>query len=199
MEKININLAIFEYDDKRISYPLLMGAALIILIISGLSVHLFLNNQIDIKEYEKNIVRLGQENITLKSNNTPIYQKLDSVEIETIHKEIDLINELIIKDIFPWDKLISNLERDMPAGIKLLDLTMSDDLSKLKLQCKAVSVRDISSFLTQLNSSKIYRNNNLLNLSVAQENVLQESQKGENLVITFEIESSVVKDQLFTN
>jgi len=199
MEKMNINLATFEYDDKRISYPLLMGAVLIILIISGLSVHFFLNNQMDIKDYEKNIARLGQENIILGSNNTSIYQKMDSLEIETIHKEIDLINELIIKDIFPWDKLISNLERNMPTGIKLLDLTMSDDLSKLKLQCKAVSVRDISSFLTQLNSSKIYRNNNLLNLSVAQENVLQESQKGENLVIKFEIESSVVKDQLFTN
>ena len=199
VESININLATFEYQDKKITYPILIGAALIILIISGLSIRLCLEQQRDINEYEKKITSLGIENIQRKSNHNPMYQKLGFEETETIKKELDLINELIIKDIFPWDKLMSELERKMPAGIRLLNLTMSDDLNELKLQCEASSMRDISAFIKQLNSSMIYQNNNLLNISVVQENLLQATRKGNSLIIKFEIESSVAKDQLFSN
>ncbi|MBW1911627.1 MAG: PilN domain-containing protein [Deltaproteobacteria bacterium] len=199
MKTINLNLATFEYQDKRIAYPILIGAALIIIIISGFSVQFYLGNQNDIKEYEKKIARLEQEHMKRQKIYTAKHQDLDSGEIEAIQKEIDFVNELITKDTFPWDKLMNSLERNMPAGIKLLNFTISNDLKALKLQCKALSIRDISSFLNKLDGSKIYRNNNLINLSVAQKNVSQESGKGEGLVIKFEIESSVARDHLLAN
>ena len=199
LETIKVNLATFEYQDKRFSYPILIAIALIVLVLSFIFAQMSMNNQAEIREYEIRIQRLEQEFVLKKRMKEEKSDHLKAKEIESIKKGIDFINKLIISDIFPWDRLLDSLETSMPSGITLLKFDMTKDQKKMILQCKAKSINEISTFLSQLNDSKIFRNNILKNLSVEQKNSSEENIQGKEFVVKFEIESRIARDALLSS
>ena len=197
MEPIKINLATFEYQDKRLSYPAMLATALVVLFFSFLSIRTGINSQGEINEYEKIIASQEQSAIKkqqIKKENT---RRLKDGEIESLKKDIDFINGLIKMDAYPYDRLLDSLEACMPKGIVLSELKMSKDLNMMTLTGKVDSMDKITVFITNLTDSKNFKNNNLLNLSVVQQNNQQEDSSSMDNGITFEIESSIDKNQIW--
>lgn len=200
METIKINLATFEYQDKRLSYPVMLLTAAIVLVLSVFAIRSGLNNKIEIKEYEKKIAEQDQNIITRqRANNKENVIRLKDSEIESLKKEIDFINGLIDKDAYPYDRLLDSLELYIPEGIVLSSFRLSNDLNKVVLEGKADSMNEITVFLNKLSDSKIYNNNSLLSLSIAQEDIIQEESISMDDGIGFEIECSIDKDQVWIN
>lgn len=197
MEPIKINLATFEYQDKRLSYPVMLLTAAIVLILSVFAIRSGLNNQIEIKEYEKKIAEQDQNIVTRQRINMENIVRLKDSEIESLKKEIDFINGLIDKDAYPYDRLLDSLELCVPEGIGLSSFRLSNDLNKVVLEGKADSMNEIAVFFNKLSDSKIYNNNSLLSLSIAQENIIQEESISMDNGIGFEIECLIDKDQVW--
>ena len=197
MEPIKINLATFEYQDKRLSYPVMLITALIVLLVSFFSIKTGINTQGEIKENENKIAEQEQNIIKRQRIKKENIKTLKDSEIESLKKDIDFINGLITMDAYPYDRLLDSLELSVPQGIVLSSFKMSKDLNKAVLNGKADSMDGISILLNRLNDSKIYKNNNLLNLSVAQENNTHEEAISFDNGITFEIESTIDKDQVW--
>ena len=197
MEPIKINLANVEYQDKRLAYPVMLITALVVLLVSILSLRSGINTQGEINEYEKTIDSQEQGVIKkqqIKKENT---SRLKEGELASLKKDIGLINGLIKMDAYPYDRLLDTLEVCMPQGVVLLDLKMSKDLDMVTLNGKVDSMDKITVFINNLNDSKILKNNNLLNLSVSQEGNQEEGSSSRDNGITFEIECSVDKNNIW--
>lgn len=195
METIKINLATFEYQDRRISYPVMLVAAVIVLLISSLSIKTGLDRQAKIKEGEKIIY--NQEQSALKRQQIEKAPKLKDAEIESIKNDANFINGIINQHAYPYDRLLDALEDGVPKGVIISSFGMSKELNKVILDGKSDSMNNITLFLNNLNDSKIYKNSNLLSLSVSQENNTEEGPTSSGNGITFEIESVITKDQIW--
>ena len=198
MEPIKINLATFEYQDKRISYPVMLVSALIILLISILSIRTGISTQGEIKEYEAKIAKQEQNVVKRQHIKKEDVITLKEGEVESLKKDADFINRLITTDAYPYDKMMDSLEVCVPQGVVLLSFKMSKDLDKVILGGKADSMDKINILLNKLNDSTIYKNNNLMNLSVGQEKGTQGDETSIDNAITFEIESAIDRDKVWT-
>ena len=190
METIKVNLATFEYQNKRFAYPFLIGALLLVLILSAYSIHRGIINHSEINEYEKRITQLEDRSLTGQKSNSTKRPELTSRDIESIKENAEFINRLIDMDTFPWDKLLDSLELMVPSDITLSSFSMSDDLDKVHLQGIARSIDDIGKFINKLNESDIYRDNTLISLSVSEEDTATGASGGK-LDILFEMESKI--------
>lgn len=195
METIKINLATFEYQDKRLSYPVMLIVAAVVVILSGLSISVGLNTQTEIKDYESKIAE--REQSLLKRQQINKIPRLKDEDIESLKKDINLINGLINMDAYPYDRLLGSLELCVQPGIVLSSFDMSKEFSKATIEGNADSMNDITVFLNNLNNSNIYKTNNLMNLSVLQADETKEESASMGSGITFEIESSIAKDRIW--
>ena len=196
MEAIHVNLATFEYQDKRFAYPMLLGAAIILLLMSWLTVKLSYHYQNTIFEYETRIQHLEQKEVKRQKIKEESKQKLAEGEAASIQKDIDFVNDLIIKDIFPWGRLLNTLEVKMPNGVILENFTTSKDFTKVQLKGSAELMKNIGLFLTNLDEALIYRDNRLINLSIDQEDIPQDDMDNTSMPIKYEIESTIDLEQL---
>lgn len=197
METIKINLATFEYLDKRLAYPVMLVTALAVLLFSFLSIRTGIKSQGEINEYEKTIELQEQNAIKRQQIKKESTIRLKDGEVESLKKDTDFINGLIKTDAYPYDRLLDSLEACMPKGVVLSELKMSKDLSMVTLTGRVDSMDKITVFISNLNDSKIFKNNNLLNLSVSQENNQEEVFSSEDNGIIFEIEFSIDNNQIW--
>ena len=197
MEPIKINLATFEYQDKRLAYPVMLVTAFVVLLFSFFSIRTGINTQGEINEYEKTIDSQEQGAIRRQQIKKESTRRLKDKEIESLKKDIDFINGLIKTDAYPYDRLLDSLEACMPQGVVLSELKMSKDLNMVTLMGKVDTMDKITVFINNLNELKIFKNNNLLNLSVSQENNQQEDASVMDNGITFEMECSIDKNQIW--
>lgn len=197
MEPIKINLATFEYQDKRLSYPVMLVTALIILTVSIISIRSGINAQSEINEYENKVAAKEQNIVRRQQIKKETVKKLNDRDIESLKKDIDFINGLIMTDAYPYDRLLDALEVCVPQGIAILNFNLSKDQERVALKGKAGSIDEITVFLNRLNNSNIYKKSNLLNLTVSRENILQEETEYMDDGITFEIECSIDTDQVW--
>jgi Tfp pilus assembly protein PilN len=195
LETIKINLATFEYQDKRLSYPVILVVSVIVLMVSSLSIKAGLNRQAEIKEYEKIISE--REQSTLKKQQIEKTPRLKDAEIESVKNDANFISGIINQHAYPYDRLLDALEASAPNGVVISSFGMSKDFNKVILDGKADSMNNITLFLNNLNVSKIYKNSNLLSLSISRENNAEERSVSVGNGITFEVESVVAKDKIW--
>jgi len=194
LETIKINLATYEYQDKRVSYPVMLVVAAMVLIISSLSIRAGLNGQTRIKELERSAVE--HEQSLLKRQQIKQAPKLKDNEIESIKNEVNFINGIINQHVYPYDRLLDPLEACVPQGVILSSFGMSKDFNRVILDGRADSMNNITLFLNNLNNSTIYKNSTLMNLSISPEGKTPE-EPASNAGITFEIDSAITKDQIW--
>ncbi len=171
--------------------------ALIVLLISFLSIRTGINSQGEINEYKKRIVSQEQDSIKRQQIKKETTRRLKDTEIESLKKDIAFINSLIKMDAYPYDRILDTLELCIPGGIVLSDIKMSKDMNMVTLQGKADSMDKITVFINSLNDSKIFKNNNLLTLSVSREGSSQDDSSSADNGITFEMECSIDKNQIW--
>jgi len=198
LEPIKINLATFEYEDKNLSYPVMLATGLIVLIVSILSIRIGINTQAEITEYERNVESRDRNLITRQRIIKEETRRLQPKQIESLKKEIDFVNGLIKKDAFPYDRLLEALELSVPQGVVLSDFDMSKDLNSVIIKGESDSMDRIIFFINRINESKIFKKNNLLSLSVSsKEEGVTGLESGDDHII-FELECSIADDQIWT-
>ncbi|MBN1848457.1 MAG: PilN domain-containing protein [Deltaproteobacteria bacterium] len=196
MEMIKINLATFEYQNKRLAYPMLIGAAILLLLLSWYTVQISHRYQNEIFEYEKRVDDLEQMSVKRQKITASKEKELTEQEIKSLQDEIQFVNQRIIEDVFPWSGLLDSLETDIPDGITLSNFSISKDPSKAKLRGEARSMKEIGMFLANLEKSKTFRDSHLINLSINQSKNNQDTTGEESQSIDFEIESFFDMDQI---
>jgi len=190
-------MATLEYHDKRIVYLVVLGAIIFLSAITGYNINMGVKYQKEISEYEGKIGKLEQN----QSQRKFLHKELKEEEIKQIKTDALFVNKLIAIDIFPWDRLLEALEDNMPEDIILMSLSLSnidgsDIYDKLLLKGSAGSIEKIALFLKKLEESSIFQKCMILKLSVEKGN-LEEIAKKKSFNIYFEIESSLLMNEIF--
>jgi len=182
-----------EYHDKRIVYSVVLGAIVFLAAIIGYNINVGVKYQKEISEYEEKIGKLVEQN---QSKRKFLHKELKEEEIKQIKTDALFVNKLIAIDIFPWDHLLETLEDNIPEGIILMNLSLSDIYDKLLLKGSAGSIEKIALFLKKLEESSMFQKCMILKLSV-EKGSLEEISKKKPFNIYFEIEISLLMNEIF--
>ena len=109
MEPIRINIATFEYLDKKI---ILIISALVIFValMTVLNTSLYLSYRKQISEFEKKTSRI-EKNMEQNMSKTDINDE----EWESLQQRAISANQIIVKDAVPWSRLFDVLETKVPS------------------------------------------------------------------------------------
>ncbi|MBW1745181.1 MAG: PilN domain-containing protein [Deltaproteobacteria bacterium] len=193
MKPIKVNISTLEYHDKRIVYSVVLGAIVFLAVIIGYNINVGVKYQKEISEYEEKIGKLVEQN---QSKRKFLHKELKEEEIKQIKTDALFVNKLIAIDIFPWDHLLETLEDNIPEGIILMNLSLSDIYDKLLLKGSAGSIEKIALFLKKLEESSMFQKCMILKLSV-EKGSLEEISKKKPFNIYFEIEISLLMNEIF--
>lgn len=190
-------MATLQYHDKRIVYSVVLGAIIFLLAITGYNVNVGFKYQKEISGYKEKIGKLDQNQSKIKF----VRKELKEEEIKQIKTDALFVNKLIAIDVFPWNRLLETLEDNMPEDIILMNLSLSDiyesDIyDKLLLKGYAGSIEKIALFIKKLEESSMFQNCMILKLSV-EKGGLEEISKKKSFNIYFEIESSLLMNEIF--
>lgn len=195
MNPLRVNLASLKYADKRKANFILTGAAIAVLLISGLNFNFSRTYNATIAEYYSKILWL-EKKITQKRL---AHEKIKSIfgkdKIKKVKENATFVNRLIALDLFPWNSLLYNLEMQVPEGLILNSISPSDDFNKLRLKGHTSSMNNITFFLKNLDASELFHQGVLLQFSV---NESSKAVKKKKIApeIHFEIETSIIMEKL---
>ncbi len=195
LKPIKINLSTFKYQDKFLTYPIMLLAALIVLAISAYNIQLALHYQHEILDYEQRLAHLEQVRALKQKKNKDQLQKVEDKEIQSIREGVRFLNKLIVEDAFPWDRVLDVLEKHTPPEVVLLHFALSDDRQKVIIKGATRSMAEITRFLSGLEQSKVFKKNALINLVVTSESMAQNA-SDQAMGIKFQIESILRIDKL---
>jgi hypothetical protein len=197
LARIILNLATFEYQDKKTAYLVLGVTALLVLSISVYNMGLFVTYKNKVLECEERIAQLDKAEVTRKSIREPGGTAVSKEEVASVKTGAEFVNRLITLDVFPWDRLLDELETRTPSPVSILGLVFSKEENRVKIEAKASSMSHITQFLKALEESALYRDNILLNVSVGKDRSEAGKPDSGDLSIRFEISSTVAVDPLF--
>lgn len=195
MDPININLASFEYVDKRQTIVMIIIIAIVLLMISAYNAHLYAKCRHEKSNYEKKIFLSNKK---LQDSRQTRHEKIEIGEEEkkVLKNNADFANRLIASDIFPWNQFLNMLERKVPNELTLNKIAPNDNYSKLTISGYAGSTRKVTFFLKRLKDWNVIQHSTLLKLQVEQDGS-QGDVRGIVPKIEFEIESTLRTDKLF--
>jgi hypothetical protein len=198
LRQIDVNLATHEYFDKRLAMLLMIAAAILMVIISGITIYRHAENENQLKDYDQKITRT-QKLISQKTQlQLKTQKKPNRKNIRGLAKKIEAINELIARDAFPWNRFIDQLERKIPEGLFIKSFSPSDNYNKLIITGRADSAHKITFFLRRLEEWDLIRSTIIRNLDMKS----MESgayDQAQNRSIGFTLESKIAIERLFTN
>ncbi len=185
MNALSLNLATFEYRTRRIAAFLLFVTGLAAVVISLYSIHGGLELKDEIREYEKRIAQLERAHAKAAAHGEGKAGKpLGQEAMRTIKQQASLVNQLIVSDVFPWDRLLDGLERALPEGVLLSSIRPSGDRKKITLTGQSRSTESLSRFMGGLEDSGVIERAALTKLHV-------ERGEGHSGTIAFEIEGKL--------
>ena len=195
MEPIKVNLASFEYVEKRQTYLMVGIIAIAVLIISVYNIRLYAKCRREISNYEKEI---SLSNKKWQNSHQLQHEQIEIGEEEkkVLKNNADFANRLIASDIFPWNQFLNMLERKVPNELTLSKIAPTDNYSKLIISGYAGSTRKVTFFMKRLKDWNVIQHSTLLKLHVEQNGSLPKTQ-GIAPKIEFEIESTLRTDKLF--
>jgi hypothetical protein len=176
---IKLNLVSLRYRGKRMEHSIIVGATLILLIISGYNVYSGFRNRIEIFRYEKRIEQIEKgirTNQRRDNGSSPTYKR---EEIATVRQQMMHVNQIIAKDVFPWGRLLDILEQEMPPAVTLERFSTKNQFKTLYLSGRSASVDAISIFLKQLEKSVFFHSVELGNLDFQKSNAVKFKIKGQ--------------------
>ncbi|MBN1102832.1 MAG: PilN domain-containing protein [Deltaproteobacteria bacterium] len=197
MRRIELNLATFEYQDKQIAYPMLAAAALLLLLLSLYGLKLFSDYRQQVQEFRASFARLEKKQSTRKKIQRVGRGAAPKQETESSKAAVELVNRLITMDVFPWGRLLDELEDLTPPGITVQSFSSGTDEKKIRIEGKASSMNEITQFLKGLDGSKLYRDTVLSNVSVGKVEG-EKDKRGIELPIHFEITISSAREELLS-
>jgi len=194
LEPIRINIATFEYIDKKLVFIMAVIATALI-VISAVNVNLFFKYSDRISEYGNKALRL--EKIFAEKNmlENRIKDEIGTEKSEKILQRAIAANRLIVKDIFPWSRFFEIIETKVPNGIVIHSILPSDDYRSLIIEGKATSERKITFFLKRLAGWNFLKNIILTEFSM--ETNSNDKFNKEGSAVSFSIKNDLLIENLF--
>jgi Tfp pilus assembly protein PilN len=196
LDSIKVNLATFVYYDKRVAYTALVIIALFLAGIALFNLNRGSYYREEIRSYNDKIKRLEKQLSKRKKTREKILKKLKGEEMQIIREGAKRVNRIIVKDVFPWDRLLDAIETDIPEGMILRDIKVSDDFNKVFLSGFAKTPKNISKMLGNMEKTDIFGKSLLTKLSVGKEKVGAHPNSKQGGVF-FEVENSLILEKLF--
>jgi Tfp pilus assembly protein PilN len=197
LDPVKLNLATFKYYDKRVAS---IALVMIVVFLGGLSsynVTKAMQDKRDILNYEAKIKRLETSLAKSKKARETVRKKLKGEEMRAIREGTTLVNRIIARNVFPWDRVLDALEVSIPKGIFLESLTPSKNFSSVQIKGVAGSPDQIDLLLSRLKKAKLFERNLLTKLNL-QEIGGNGAETSDRNGVRFEIESKVNIEKLFT-
>ncbi len=153
MERIKINLATFAYGRRSVEFSIMALVAILVLLMSGYSINSALNCQKEILFYSNKIARLEKQLKKVKKFSGLGQERLKKEDVVKLKTETSFVSDLVQKDIFPWVSLLDEIERSLPKGIFLDNISATLEQNKVLLRGRAISMEKISLFLKNLENA----------------------------------------------
>lgn len=165
MKRIQLNLATAEYYDRKTVYPIMAAAVLLVLILSLLNFHRYTRYHSEVREIEERISHLDKGVAVRNQAKQESLPAPSKKEIDTLKEQAGFVNRLITKDMFPWDRLLDELETCTPPDILILRFSTAKETDRIRIEGRAGSMKEITEFLRALDRATLYRNSVLLNVT----------------------------------
>jgi Tfp pilus assembly protein PilN len=162
------------------------GAAILVLALSLFNFHRYVRTTSEIHEMEERISHLEKESVRNSPTPRPVSPP-SKKETDTMKEQVGFVNRLIATDVFPWGRLLDELESCTPSNILILRFSTTKEKDRLRIEGKAASMSEIAEFLRALDRSSVYRNSALLNVSTPKDAGQAATSNGS--AIRFEIEA----------
>ena len=189
MEPIRINIATFDYLDKKIVF-IISALVIIVAIMTALNTSLYLAYKSRIAEFEQKTVRI-EKSMEEDSGKADI----SAEEWEIMQHRVIAANRIIIKDVIPWSRLFEVLEKTIPNGIVVESVNPTNDYRTLIIKGKADSERTIALFMNRLKEVECLNNSLLTEFSIGADGGGRFTKAGTN--ISFRIKSDLRVENLF--
>lgn len=187
MRTIRINLSTRELPDRRGALGLaLLGAALTVCL-SLYNVHLYRSHRSEVREYERKIARLGEAKANPGRAALPALSK---EEADSIEAQARTVNRWIALDIYPWGRLLDELERCTPPQVVILRFASAKEADRIRIEAKAASMGEVTAFLRSLDRSRLYRDSILLGVGTVKEDREKPAPGVAEMPIRFEVETT---------
>ena len=176
-----------------------MGLVIIGLLLAGITLFNLnrgVHYQEEIQSYNDKLRRLEKQLSKRKQTREKILRTLKGEEMQIIREGARRLNRIIIKDVFPWDRLLDGVELAVPDGMRLKEFKVAGDFSKVTLSGIAETPKSIAQLLKNLGKTDFVEKSLLTKLSV-------EKMKSESVVKTtdagtsFEVECGLILEKLF--
>ena len=197
MDPVKLNLATFNYYDKKVATVALV---MIIFFLGGLSLYSVtraVQGKREIVIYENKIKRLEKSLAKSKKAREKVREKLKGEEMRAIREGTAFVNRIIAKNVFPFDRLLDGIETSIPTGMVLESLMVAEDFHTISMKGVAESSAEIDLLLGRLKKSGLFERNLLTKLSVKELGKNGDAQAGTQ-GMRFEIESKLSIDELFS-
>lgn len=152
MDAIRINLATFDFRYQRIAKLVLIGFTVAVLLISINSIRLGLQNRSRIAAYQHKIERLESSLADQRGRQKAQTAQGGAAEPEMIENNIIRMSRLVVRDVFPIDRLLDMLESNLPDEVQLLRLEANETIGAIVLEGVAESMDRVTLFINQLES-----------------------------------------------
>ncbi len=194
MEPIRINIATFEYIDKKLVFIMAVVATALI-VMSAVNVNLFFKYSDRISECGNKALRI--EKVFAEKNilENRIKDEIGTEKSEKILYRAIAANRMIIQDIFPWSRFLEIIETKVPNGIVIHSIIPSDDYKNLIIEGKATSERKIAFFLKRLAEWDLLKNSILTEFSMETDSNDRFNKEGS--AVSFSIKNDLLIENLF--
>jgi Tfp pilus assembly protein PilN len=197
MEFDQINLTTHDHVDRRLVFGILGGVALLLGIFTlsnAISGFQTLNEQSD---YRAKIRDLKQQAITLTKEDGSA-AAFDAKGATDLQKRNRNANYLIALDIFPWIKILNELEKAIPPQVILDRFLPAQDLKTIRINGRTPSVEPITRFQEALGKSSLFQSVVIENLDFGPESSAAENPTG-NGAMHFEMICRLNLEAVFPN
>jgi len=178
LTSVKINLASYEYLDRRLQYFLILGSTLLVLLVTGCNVMMraHLNREIDFFRQKMMLIETQKEE---KEKETLVKRAAAlPLDPEAIKKEVDFVNRLIAQDVFPWTRILDALEKNLPEEIYFEDMLMPEGYVRTFLKGYANSMSEVSAYMKEKEADPIFKKMELKEIQVDANPQAQKSVSG---------------------
>lgn len=166
MEQFDINIATFNYYNKRIAKWIFLCLSVIIVFTLVMNLKLYFEKKTIIKAYQTKIEGMTSEITGMNKVEKKRRKDLSDTEKKVLRSQAAHINKIMLRDVFPWPDALDCIEKKVPVGVVLESVIYSGTPFEILLKGNASSTGVVDRFLDGLNADERFKKNVLSILSI---------------------------------
>lgn len=154
--RLRINLASEDYRKTRIIKTLLYLFSALMLGLGAVQVQSYLFYRDDLRYIQDALQRVEQSRHSLEEDLKTRGMDTSEHGVTELTKQIAAVNGLIAHKAFSWTLLLNELESTVPSNISVVKLQPRSPEGRMTLTGKALSLKDLTRFIINLEDSQAF-------------------------------------------